>query len=89
MSSTAAALPMNMVETFFAITTRQALRRGDFSSVAELVAAIGRFVAAWNQRCQPFRWVKDADQILASLKRQPSSGSDRQQRHRHGTATPG
>ena len=80
---------LNLIEAFFAITTRQALRRGDFSSVAELVAAIGRFVDAWNQRCQPFRWVKDADQILASLKRQPSSGTDRQQRHRHGTATPG
>ena len=80
---------LNLVETFFAIATRQALRRGDFSSVAELVAAIDHFVDAWNQRCQPFRWVKDADQILASLKRQPFSGTDHQQRHRHGTATPG
>ncbi len=57
--------------------------------LSELVAAIGRFVDAWNQRCQPFRWIKDADQILASLKRHPSSGTDRQQRHRHGTPTPG
>jgi hypothetical protein len=57
--------------------------------VADLVAAIGRFVDAWNQRCQPFCWVRDADQILAGLKRPPSSGTDRQQRHRHGTATPG
>jgi hypothetical protein len=45
--------------------------RGDFSSVAELVAAIGRFVDGWNERCQPFRWAKDADQILAKLARQP------------------
>jgi transposase len=80
---------LNLVETFFAIATRQALRRGDVSSVAELVAAIDHFVDAWNQRCQPFRWVKDADQILASLKRQPFSGTDHQQRHRHGTATLG
>ena len=58
---------LNLVEVFFAITTRQALRRGDFSSVVELVAAIGRFVDAWNERCQPFRWVKDADQILVKL----------------------
>jgi hypothetical protein len=35
--------------------------------VAELVAAIGRFVDAWNERCQPFRWAKDADQILVKL----------------------
>jgi transposase len=80
---------VNLVETLFAITTRQALRRGDFSSVSELVTAIGRFVDGWNQRCQPFRWITDADQILASLKRHPSSGTDSQQRHRHGAPTPG
>ena len=26
---------------------------------------------AWNQRCQPFGWVKDADQILGKLVRPP------------------
>jgi hypothetical protein len=50
---------------------RQALRRGEVASVAELVAATGRFVGAWNERCQPFRWVKDADQILGGLTGQP------------------
>jgi transposase len=58
---------LNLVEVFFAIIERQALRRGDFASVDELVAAIGRFCDGWNQRCQPFRWTKDADQILAKL----------------------
>jgi transposase len=58
---------LNMVEVFFAILERQALRRGDFASVADLVAAIGRFCQGWNQRCQPFTWTKDADQILATL----------------------
>jgi transposase len=58
---------LNLVEVFFAILERQALRRGDFASVAELVAAIGRFCAGWNQRCQPFTWTKDADQILANV----------------------
>jgi hypothetical protein len=52
---------------FFSIIERQALRRGDFASVAELVAAIGRFCAGWNQHCQPFTWTKDADQILAKV----------------------
>jgi transposase len=33
---------LNLVEVFFAIIQRQALRRGDFASVEELVAAIGR-----------------------------------------------
>jgi transposase len=62
---------LNLVEVFFSIIERQALRRGDFASVEELVAAIGRFVDAWNERCQPFRWVKDADQILGGLAGQP------------------
>jgi transposase len=45
---------LNLVEVFFAIIERQALRRGDFASVAELMAAIRRFCDGWNQRCQPF-----------------------------------
>ena len=35
------------------------------------MAAIRRFVAGWNQRCQPFLWTKDAEQILTKLKRGP------------------
>jgi hypothetical protein len=33
-----------------------------------LVAAIRRFCDGWNQRCQPFTWTKDADQIFAKCK---------------------
>jgi hypothetical protein len=44
-------------------------RRGDFASVEELGAAIGRFCHAWNQRCQPFVWVTDAEEILARFTR--------------------
>jgi transposase len=64
---------MNLVEVFFGIITRQAIRRGSFASVADLVAAIGRFCDAWNQRCHPFVWVKDADDIL--VKATPSRAS--------------
>ena len=64
---------LNLVEVFFAIIQRQTLRRGDFASVAELMAAIGRFCDGWNQRCQPFTWTKNADQILTKLKRQNTS----------------
>jgi hypothetical protein len=59
-----------LVEVFFAIIEHQALRRGDFASVEELVTAIRRFCDGWNQRCQPFTWTKDADQILTKLRRQ-------------------
>jgi transposase len=63
---------LNLVEIFFGIITRQAIRRGSFASVSELVEAIGRFCDGWNQRCQPFRWTKTAGQILAATSRPPT-----------------
>jgi hypothetical protein len=53
-----------MVEIFFGIITRQAIRRGTFTSVNDLIAAIETYIDAWNERCQPFVWTKTADQIL-------------------------
>jgi transposase len=55
---------MNMVEIFFGIITRQAIRRGSFTSVKDLIAAIEAYIDAWNDRCQPFKWTKTADEIL-------------------------
>jgi transposase len=55
---------LNMVEIFFGIITRQAIRRGTFTSVKDLIGAIGIFIDGWNERCQPFTWTKTADQIL-------------------------
>jgi transposase len=68
---------LNLVEVFFAIIERQALRRGDFASVDELVAAIRRFCDGWNQRCQPFTWTKDADHILTTFKQHSRSAGNR------------
>jgi transposase len=56
---------LNLVEAFFSILTRQALRRGSFPTVADLIAAIQRFIDAWNNRCAPFTWTKDPDTIIA------------------------
>ncbi|MEP6666484.1 MAG: IS3 family transposase, partial [Nocardioidaceae bacterium] len=56
---------LNMVEIFFGIITRQAIRRGTFTSVKDLIAAIENYIDAWNERCEPFSWTKDADTILA------------------------
>jgi len=55
---------LNMVEIFFGIITRQAIRRGTFTSVKDLVAAIGTLIDGWNERCTPFVWTKPADQLL-------------------------
>jgi hypothetical protein len=73
---------LNLVEVFFSIVERQALRRGDFASVTDLIrrvtdliAAISRFCAAWNECCQRFSWTKSADEILTKLNRQTTSAT--------------
>ena len=66
---------LNMVEIFFGIITRQAIRRGTFDSVNDLIAAITAFIDGWNERCQPFVWTKDADTIIAKAHRKPTSGT--------------
>jgi transposase len=55
---------MNMVEVFFSIITRQAIRRGSFTSVKDLITAIENFIEGWNDRCHPFTWTKTADELL-------------------------
>src|SRR3954468_10452777 len=67
---------MNMVEIFFGIITRQAIRRGTFTSVGDLIGAIRAFIDGYNQRCQPFRWTKTADQILTKADRQRTQTRD-------------
>jgi transposase len=64
---------MNMVEIFFGIITRQAIRRGTFASVKELTTAIRRFIDGWNVRCHPFVWTKTAEQILPHATRKVTS----------------
>ena len=64
---------LNLVEVFFGIITRQAIRRGSFASVPQLVVAIRTFIDGWNERCHPFTWTKTADEILPRATRQRSS----------------
>ncbi len=66
---------LNMVEIFFGIITRQAIRRGTFTSVKDLIAAIETFIDAWNERCEPFIWTKTADNIIAKAHRKPTSNT--------------
>ncbi len=64
---------MNLVEVFFSIITRQAIRRGSYQSVRDLTRAISRFIEGWNTRCKPFVWTKTADDILTHTNRKPTS----------------
>ena len=63
------------MEIFFGIITRQAIRRVAFRSVKELTTAIDAFIDAYNNRCQPFSWTKDADELLAKSDRQTTSAT--------------
>ncbi len=66
---------LNLVEVFFGIITRQAIRRGSFASVTDLTAAIRRFIDAWNDRCEPFTWTKTADDIIDKAKDKNTSAT--------------
>jgi transposase len=67
---------LNLVEVWFGIIERQAIRRGTFRSVKDLNAKIRTFIDHWNgDRAHPFVWTKTADQILAKTNRQTTSNS--------------
>jgi transposase len=63
---------LNLVEAFFSIITRQAIRRGTFRSVKDLIEAIRRFIDTWNQRCHPFVWTKTPDAVLSHARQTTS-----------------
>jgi transposase len=60
---------LNQVERFFAEITRRRIRRGSFRSVEELERAIEDYLDSHNENPRPFVWTKDADLILAKVKR--------------------
>ena len=62
---------LNAVEGFFSILTRRRLERGTFKSVADLEAAIARYIHEHNNTAKPFVWTKTAQAILAKLQRLP------------------
>jgi len=63
---------LNLVEVWFGIIDRQAIRRGVFPSVSDLIAKIRTFITGWNHRKHPFIWTKTPDQILTSINRKRS-----------------
>ena len=58
---------MNQIEIWFGILTRQAIRRGTFGSVRQLVEAIKRYIKSWNEDAVPFEWVATADEIIEKV----------------------
>jgi transposase len=69
---------LNMVERFFRDITTERLRRGVFTSVPELEAAIDEYVAHHNTNPKPFIWTKSARDILQKVIRANSRLSSKQ-----------
>jgi transposase len=60
---------LNLVERFFRDLTDKQIRRGAFSSVADLIEAIEAYIAAHNEHPRPFVWAASVQQIIAKVGR--------------------
>lgn len=69
---------LNMVERFFRDITTEQIRRGVFTSVAELIAAIDDYIIHHNIQPKPFIWTKSARDILQKVIRANSRLSSKQ-----------
>ena len=60
---------LNMVERFFRDITDKRIRRGVFTSVPDLEAAIDQYIKLHNNEPKPFIWTAKANDILAKVTR--------------------
>jgi transposase len=60
---------LNLVERWFKELTDKRLRRGRFTSVADLPEAITTWAAHWNEDPRPFVWKATAEDIIAKVRR--------------------
>ncbi|MEV6925361.1 transposase [Dactylosporangium sp. NPDC051485] len=74
---------ISQIETWFGIITKQAIRRGTFTSVNALIHRIRAYVEHWNTDAQPFTWTATADEILARVARVPDQPQTTRQQKRN------
>jgi len=60
---------LNLIERWFRELTDKAIRRGVFHSVPDLIAAIERYLAAYNQDPNPFVWTAEVETIIEKISR--------------------
>jgi len=60
---------LNLVERFFAEITTRRIRRGSYTSVDDLEAAIYDYLGQHNAKPKPFHWTKTAEDILTRERR--------------------
>lgn len=56
---------LNQVEMWLSILVRRVIKRGNFTSVADLRAKILAFIAYFNQTAKPFRWTYTGRPLVA------------------------
>ncbi len=64
---------LNLVERFLGVLTEKQLKRGVFTSVAELEQTILAYIDTQNLNPKPLVWTKSAEEILKKVKRARST----------------
>ena len=64
---------MNIVEVWFGIINRQAIKQGVFTSAKNLNKKIREFIDGCNKRKHPFVRAKTPEQVLEKAKPKPTS----------------
>jgi transposase len=59
---------LNQVEIWFGIITRQAIRRGTFRSLRQLINTINTYITKWNHDSKPFTWTATANEIITRVR---------------------
>ena len=60
---------LNLIERWFKELTDKRLRRGAFTSVADLTEAITTWAKHWNENPKPFIWKATAEDIITKVQR--------------------
>ena len=60
---------LNLVERWFKELTDRMLRRGAYSSLANMIAALELWAEHWNDNPKPFMWHAEADKIIEKVRR--------------------
>lgn len=60
---------LNLIERWFKELNDKRLRRGVFTGVADLTAAITEWAEHWNTDPKPFVWKATAEQIITKVRR--------------------
>jgi transposase len=60
---------LNLIEGWFSVLTRKALRNASFTSTGQLADTIDLWASHWNDDPQPFVWTKTVHDIITKTKR--------------------